>query len=670
MRTLKSENRKIHLDFHTPHWVKEVGQEFDAEELVATWKKAHVNAATVVFGLCACGNAYYESEHAPVHPGLKKDMLRQLLPVAEREGITIYVHFGPGINDRSVIEHPEWAMVTRDGRRLDTNGGKNWGWACFNSPYVEEWFFPQLRDFVRQFPDVAGVFLDMVSYPEDTCYCNHCRKRAASLGLNIHKPLDFAKLREITLEQFMAEARKIVKEVNPDMGFTSNCRWFVGGARSPSLDSIELEAPVSWNSYHYAVMSRYIRTLGIPHNAQTTRFPKNWGYFGSLNNEVQLTYECATILATLGSCCIGDHLPANGKPDQAVYDLIGKAYSFVKERENWALDAHSVPYIGILADRQQMVRGAMADVFGHQKPEALYGAGLTLLEGNQHFDVIDDMTELERYKLIWLAENITLDARMTEKLDTYVSNGGKLLVTGKGLWEEASWRQFLERVSKVRWIGTGKLSGEFIQPIGAVGADVPKSPMFVRGHFPRWEPLDGGEVIADVYRPYEEIDPSFRYGHFHAPAGEKAAYPGAVMAEYGTGKVIVCSASLAEDYFRIGSRHVRQTVLNMMNQLLDTNEKIVEVQAYSPAVEVSLMQRPKEWILHLTQFSAKRHTGNTVVEEIPIRHSIPVVFRPPAKPKRVYLAPSMEEPKWSWDNGVLTCTVPELHIHQMVVLEF
>ncbi|MFI2856473.1 hypothetical protein ACH6EH_04985 [Paenibacillus sp. JSM ZJ436] len=669
MRALKDENRKIHLDFHTPYWVKEVGAEYDAQELVATWKKANVNAATVVFGLCACGNAYYHSEHAPVHPGLKADLLRELLPAAEKEGITIYVHFGPGINDRSVIEHPEWAMVTKDGARLDTNGGKDWGWVCFNSPYAEEWFYPQLQDFVRQFPDVAGVFLDMVTYPRNTCYCGYCRQRASKLGLDMNQPAELAALWDRTIEDFMSKSRSIVKEVNPEMGFTSNCRWFIGGARSPSLDSIELEAPVSWNSYHYAVMSRYIRTLGIPHNAQTTRFPKNWGYFGSLNNEVQLTYECATILATLGSCCIGDHLPANGKPDQAVYDLIGKAYAFVKEREEWALGATSVPYIAILGDRQRMVRGDMSEMFGHQKPEALYGAGLTLLEGNRHFDIIDDLADLEPYKLIWLAENISLDKKLIDKMDDYIQRGGKLLVTGGGLWLNEAWRSFLERAAKVRWTGSGDLSGEFIQPIGEFAEHIPDTPMFVKGRFPRWE-VQGAEIVAEVYRPFEDIDPVVRYSHFHAPAGELAETPGAVAAHYGHGTIIVCAASYAEDYFRIGSKHTRQALLNMADFLLKPDERIVEVQAKTPAVEVSLMQKPSEWILHLTQFSAKRHTGNTVVEEIPMRYHIPVVLRPPTPPKRVYLAPEQEELKWEWNNGELTCTIPQLYIHQMLVVEF
>ncbi|WP_281888775.1 alpha-amylase family protein [Paenibacillus sp. YYML68] len=667
---MQNENRKIHLDFHTPYWVKEVGQQFDAEKLVKVWKNAHINAATVVFGLCACGNAYYESEHAPVHPGLKTDMLRELLPAAEREGITIYVHFGPGINDRSVVEHPEWAMVCESGRRLDTNGGKEWGWACFNSPYVTEWFYPQLRDFVRQFPQVAGVFLDMVTYPRDTCYCSHCRTKAVELGLNIHQPSDLAKLWEHTLESFMAEARTIVKEANPDMGFTSNCRWFVGGARSKSLDSIELEAPVSWNSYHYAVMSRYIRNLGIPHNAQTTRFPKNWGYFGSLNNEVQLKYECATILATLGAICIGDHLPASGKPEQAVYDLIGTAYEFVKDREDWALDARTVPYIAILADYQQMVRGDRAEDFGHQAPESLYGAGLTLLEGNRHFDVIDAQHELEPFKLIWLAENVSLDEAMSVNLDAYVYNGGKLLVTGGGLWSSTLWRSWLERVAKVRWLGNACEDGEFFQPVEQIAKDVPSAPMFVKGYFPRWDVYEGAAIVAEAYRPYENIPPSQRYGHFHAPVGEKASYPGAVRAAYGAGEVIVCAAELARDYFRIGSKHVRQSVLNMIDALLPFSEQTVEVHAHSPSVEVSLMEKEGMWVLHLTQYSAKRHTGNTVIEEVPLRYDIPVVLRPQQPPKRVYTVPTMEELEWSWHDGEMRCTVPELHIHVMVVVEW
>jgi hypothetical protein len=666
-------NRKIHLDFHTPYWVKQVGQDFDAEALVQTWKQAHVNAVTVVFGLCACGNAYYKSPAAPVHPGLQKDLLKPLLPAAKREGIDIYVHFAPGINDRAVIENPEWAMVTRDGKPLlpDTDGRK-WGWVCFNSPWVVLKFLPQLDDFVPRFPDVAGVFLDMTTYPPGTCYCEFCRSKAQALGLDLHRDEDMSRLWHISLTEFLEKARAIVKKHQPNMGFTCNNQWYVGGPKPHLQDWIELEAPVSWNSYHFAVMSRYLRTLPIASLGMTTRFPINWGYFGSLNNIIQLKYENAAILATLGANCIGDHLPASGKPEQGAYALIGEAFAFVEEREEWALDAKTVPYIAILADDQRVVRGRMADRFGHQTPEALYGAGLALLEGNRHFDVIDERCDLKPYKLIWLAENKALSQAAAERVRDFVAAGGQLLVTGSGLWRNEGWRELLEQLADVRCLGFVEANwdgkGEFIEPLPPLAEKLPIAPMKVKGAFVRLEPGARAIKLATAYRPYEGIER--RYGHFHAPAGDEADTPGAVSATYGKGNITVIAAALAEDYFAIGSRNIRQLTMNAVDYMLKPQERLVEVDAQTPAIEVSLMSKPGQWILHLTQYNAKRHSGHTVIEEIPLRYRIPVTLRPPAKPQRVYLAPTHEEIPWTWDDGRLDAIVPELHIHLMIVLEF
>ncbi|MBB6730916.1 alpha-amylase family protein [Cohnella zeiphila] len=667
-------NRKIHLDFHTPHWVKQVGADYDPELLVATWKRANVNAVTVVFGLCACGNAYYESDVAPVHPALQRDLLTPLLPAAEREGIKVYVHFAPGINDRAVIEHPEWAMVRRDGTRLDTNGGKEWGWPCYNSPFVADWLWPQLAEFVPRFPNIEGVFVDMVMYADETCFCEFCRRRAGALGLDLDRLTDRDRLQELTLNEFIERTRAIVKNANPDLSFTCNCRNFVGGVRNGNLDYLELEAPITWNSYYYPVLSRHIRTLGKRAGGMTTRFPKNWGYFGSLINEAQLKFECASILATLGSCCIGDQLHPSGKPDAGVYELIGTVYGFVKEREAWALDAATVPYIGVVADRQRNL-GAQEVRDGyeaaHQAPASLYGAGLALLEGSRHFDVLDEENGLSGYRLLWLPENITLDPALAPKVERYVAEGGRLLVTGGTLWEQPVWRDTLERLAGVRLAGIEAADGGYVQPVPPYADRMPDAPCFVKGRFPRWT-LQSADAVkaASTFRPFEDISLDRRFGHFHAPAGEEAEAPGAVVHPYGKGMAAVAAASLGADYFTIGSRHVRQMALNLIDALLEPEHRLLEVEADSPAVEVSLMSQPGRWVLHLIQYAAKRMTENTVIEEAPPRYRIPVTLRPPAKPRRVALAPSGEEPIWTWEDGAVRLVVPELRLHQMVVFEW
>lgn len=665
-------SRKIHLDFHTPHWVKQVGQNFNAEQLVQTWKQARVNAVTVVFGYCACGNAYYENAAGQVHPGLQQDLLIPLLSAANLEGIKIYVHFSVGIHDRAVLEHPEWAMQRKNGSRLDTEEGKWWGWPCFNSPFVEEWFWPQLRDFIPRFPDVAGIFLDMVMYPTDTCYCQYCHEKAVANGLVLSQRKDMERFERLTLDRFMEDTRKIIKSLNPNMEFTCNNQWFVGGARNEALDFIELEAPVSWNSYHYPVMSRYIRTLPKPSGGMTTRFPKNWGYFGSLNNETQLKFECATIMATLGSCCIGDQLHPSGKPDDGVYELIGEAYRFVEEREPWTLHAQSVPYIAIMADQQRnaQVSGEELADYDHQSSVALYGSGLMMLEGNRHFDVLDQQSDISAYKLVWLAENKTLDPALAERLEQYVSGGGKLLVTGSGLWEVPEWRCLLEKLADVEMEGTETQSGTYIRPLPIISKGVPPIPYFVKGKFVRWKPGKHANIAAEIVRLYENIDPDRRFGHFHAPAGDDSGSPAAVIRQYGKGKVCMVATPLSEDYFRIGSRHIRQIVMNITDELLAPSERIVEVDAANPSVEISLMSQKNRWILHLVQYGAKRNTGNTVVEEVPIRYQLPIRVRTPYVPRNVYVAPSGLKLDWSWKDGQLQSIVPELHIHQMVVMEW
>ncbi|MFC5651208.1 hypothetical protein ACFPYJ_19275 [Paenibacillus solisilvae] len=100
------------------------------------------------------------------------------MPLAKRDSISLFVHFGTNINDRFVIVDPEWALQMRDGRWLDTNYGVEWGWACYNSPFIHEWFHPLLREFVRKFPDVAEIFIDMGTYPNGSYYCSYCLDKA------------------------------------------------------------------------------------------------------------------------------------------------------------------------------------------------------------------------------------------------------------------------------------------------------------------------------------------------------------------------------------------------------------------------------------------------------------------------------------------------------------
>ncbi|MBD2864889.1 hypothetical protein [Paenibacillus oceani] len=112
---------------------------------------------------------------------------------------------------------------------------------------------------------------------------------------------------------------------------------------------------------------------------------------------MQLKFECATIMATLGDCCVGDQLTPSGKPEEGVNELIGEAFRFVKERESWTSGAQSVPYIALAANRQRKASSSgNASNAGRQTRAALYGAGLALLEGSRYYDIIDQESDFSK----------------------------------------------------------------------------------------------------------------------------------------------------------------------------------------------------------------------------------------------------------------------------------
>ena len=70
--------RQVHLDFHTSPLITDVGAEFDASSFVQTLNGAYVNSVNI-FAKCHHGMAYYPSKVGPTHPGLKFDLLGEMI---------------------------------------------------------------------------------------------------------------------------------------------------------------------------------------------------------------------------------------------------------------------------------------------------------------------------------------------------------------------------------------------------------------------------------------------------------------------------------------------------------------------------------------------------------------------------------------------------------------
>lgn len=128
-------------------------------------------------------------------PELRTDVVRAIIAGARARGLAVEIQlspytlpgapggqtFGGGHGTGSTADRP---------RRIDGSVAERIvaGHGCLNNPRVRALGRARLREALRHYPDVDGIFLDWTEYTcyflEDcfTCFCEHCRTAAEALG--------------------------------------------------------------------------------------------------------------------------------------------------------------------------------------------------------------------------------------------------------------------------------------------------------------------------------------------------------------------------------------------------------------------------------------------------------------------------------------------------------
>jgi hypothetical protein len=674
--SFEGRNRRIHYNFHTPHWVRGVGAEFDGETVIEMLRQAHVNEVTPVFGLCSCGNAYWDTRREDIrHPGLVKDMVAELLGAAAGSDVKVSIHFATAVNNRTIERHPDWAMVRKDGSRVDGGPDRGWAWPCLNSPHVEENLWPLLDEFLGRYkPD--GLFLDMITFADDACYCHWCREKMEAEGDILGDPVAENEFRARTVDRVMSETLALVREAAPDLAVTFNNQLRFGRLtrRRDALDFVDVEAPFSWGPFVYPMRARYARAGGIPVAGMTTRFLNDWDYFGTLTPAAQMTYECAAIMATASAVCVGDHPQPTGELDPVVYDRIRDVFAYVRDREPWTLGATAVTEVAVLVDPEAADdatgggRGRSTDIrrtesqwvvdapAGFGDVGAAYGAGRALLEGNRDFAMVDVADSWERHRCVIAAE-ITVDPRLAERLAAYVDAGGSVVLIGPRPWTDAAARPVLEALAGVSYQGEGEFSSCYL----STGQGAP--PQFVSGRYVCLTAGPGTAQTAAIVRPYDELDTPPIFSGYHAPPGRLDPHAGIAR----SGRVVTIAASLARDYWLTGNPELRTLLIDALDSLVP--EPLVELEPPSPLTEVSLMQLDGRWILHLLHVTPNRTTGAQLVEDISMRRDVRLTVRPPYRVARVLRQPSGEPVPFGGADGALTLDLRGIGFHEMLLFE-
>jgi hypothetical protein len=660
--------RWVHLDFHTPGNVSDVGIDFDKTQFAETVKAAHIDAMTV-FSRCHHGYSYHPTEVGTMHPGLSFDLLGAQIEALHEIGVRAPIYITVGWDELAADQHPEWLQIDNDDRicHVRPDDLSSWRFLDLASPYVD-YVYALTEEVLDRYRPVDGIFFDIIFQQTDGNGSIWRKKRMREEGID---PADHAATRAWAQgieREFLRNAAELVRSRNPEATVFFNSRLRPdqdpeAGSR-PELSyyshvEIESLATGGWGYNHFPLFAGYFQTLGLPLLSMTGIFHTHWGDFGSVKPAAALDYECARTVAAGAACSIGDHLHPRGKLEKAVYDRIGATYSRIEALEPWCREAEPVAEIGILLAET----GPRGFTSGRESDE---GALRMMLELHRPFQFLDLAADLTPYKVIVAPDDVPFNDAFASKVKNYLAGGGALLLTHRsGLTPEGDcFAPELASEIGIEYVGDAPETPDYLfagETLGSPFTDYHQV-LYERGSAVR---LNGAEALAWVGEPQFTRSPEHFYAHRQAPFDHVSDLPAVTERD----NVIYCHSPFFDAYRRHAVPAYRDLIGKLLNRLAP--DRIFTSPNLPTTAEISLMRQLNgRTVLHVIHAVPQRR-GFTIdiVEDVLPLFDINAGIRLDRPPTKVTLAPSGDELLFDVVDGVTWITIPRVDGHQVVVFE-
>ncbi len=667
--------RQVHLDFHTSPHIMGIGEKFDKKQFQEQLKAAHVDSITC-FSCCHHGYSYHPTEVGMMHPGLNFNLLREQIDACHEIGVNVPIYLTAGINNYAADLHPGWREILPDGQYA--------GWAkspleagfktlCFNTEYLD-YLCCLIEEAVEMFPDADGVFLDIITQAQ--CCCPKCVKDMREQGFDPEKEDDRRRFARKVLEKYFERTTASCRKIRKDMPVFHNSGGALLAPGNRDLlkhySHLELESlPTGgWGYDHYPLLAAYCRTLDREFLGMTGKFHLAWGEFGGFKSENALRYECAAMLAQGAKCSVGDQMHPCGALDESTYRLIGSAYAEVEAKEPWCRDVSPAAETAIISN------------IGFQKPLVInekveIGVSRFLLESHIPFDRLDDEGDFSKYKLLILADDLRPDAKLRARLEKFLADGGKLIVSGSALLKAEADEIAFDLPCKYDGVCNEipnyiRFADEF--------ADTVNTP------FVMYRPSlkiknNGGTSLGEIFEPYFKRDYTHFCSHQHTPNKvENSGYDAGVL----TDNILYFAHPVFTLYGVYGNVVMKKFMQKAVKTLLGND---IQLETNLPSQgRVSLLEQKEEkrYILHalfatpiLRGMAGAAFEDNMratapleVIEELNPVYDVEFAVKLDRKISKVTLEPQGIEIPFVQENGKVKVKLDKIICHQMIVMHY
>lgn len=661
---LRLRQRQVHLDFHTPKEVGDVGVDFDAVEFAETIRNAHVDSVTV-FSKDHHGFSFHPTDVGTMHPNLGFDLMGQQIDALHSVNARAPIYISVGWDELMAEAHPEWRQVDADGRLVGRGPREVPGWRLMDlaSPYAD-YVLDQTQEVLERYGPVDGIFFDIVRQEAGAHYNSYRLRKMRAAGIDPNNSGESEAWAQEIERDFMKRAHALVVETNSEATVFFNSRLRPdqdpsAGSRAelPYYSHIEIESlPTGlWGYNHYPLFASYFQTLDHPMLGMTGIFHTAWGDFGSLKTEAALAYECGRMIATGAACSVGDQMHPRGRLDPAAYRRLGQVYAQVEALEPWSTDAVAVPEIGVLLAES----GPRFHTIGRDIDE---GAMRMLLELHRPFQFLDTASDLSPYRVVIAPDDVPFDPVLADKVAAYLEGGGSLLLSHRaGLTPEGT--QFALDIG-VTYLGDAPHCPDFLVADDKLGSPLSDFPLalYRRGSSVR---AAGAEVLASVGYPYFTRSADHIMSHRHTAFDRVSDDPAVTQ----MGQVIYCHSPLFGAYREHAVPAYRMLVEALLARLAP--DRLVESPDMPTTAEVYVLRQSEADDRHIVHIihavPQRRGDGIDIVEDILSLRDVQLGLRMENAVDRVELVPSGVVLQHEARDGATWVTVPEIRGHQTVV---
>ncbi len=403
----------------------------------------------------------------------------------------------------------------------------------------------------------------------------------------------------------------------------------------------------------------------------TGKFHTSWGEFGGFKHPNALRYECAAMVAFGAKCSVGDQLHPDGRLDESTYSTIGDAYADIELKEPWLDHADPVSDIGLFSSESihKSFRSSDADE----------GAVRLLLEGHFLFDVLDGDMDFEKYKMLILPGDIRLNAELRERLQCYLDNGGKLMLTGEsGLNTDGS--AFQLDIGCTHY-GASPFQPDFIRPDERIAPDFVSSPFVMYLPSQRIKAVDA-ESLGQIYDPYFNRNVFHFCSHQHAPnRPEPSGYDSGVLYD----NILYLAHPVFKAYRGSGAVVLKQYIINAIDLLLCDQASIRTNMPSTGRITLNHQVAQRRYILHLL-FANKLNRGGKlngknlvesralgsreIIEDLLPLCDTEVTLALGNDIKRAVMVPDDKELRIERNDTVIKLRVDKFTCHAMIALEY